>query len=289
MPEVSVVLPVFNAAATIERAVRSILDQSLREIELIVVDDGSTDATADIVGGICDPRLRLVGCPHRGVAAAANTATELARAPLIARMDADDYSLPRRLERQVELLHRRSLDIVGCRVRIVDEDQQSASTLQRYQRWINEETIDGQQMAALRFVEFPLVNPTILARRGYFELGYRDGDFPEDYDLLLRAVEHGMRLGKVDEALLDWTDQPRRLTRTDARYSPEAFDRCRRRHLLTGPLRGARDVDLWGVGKTGKPWLKWLKSCGISVRRGYDVNPAANRRIDSRRANRASR
>ena len=64
MPEVSVVLPVFNGARSIARAVRSILDQTLQEIELIVLDDGSTDGTATVVGDIRDARLRVVPCVH---------------------------------------------------------------------------------------------------------------------------------------------------------------------------------------------------------------------------------
>ncbi len=71
MTEVSVVLPVFNAEQTIERAVRSIFDQTLHKIELIVVDDGSTDDTVAVVRDIDDSRLRLIGCEHRGVVAAA--------------------------------------------------------------------------------------------------------------------------------------------------------------------------------------------------------------------------
>ncbi|MEK6236039.1 MAG: hypothetical protein N2C14_15140, partial [Planctomycetales bacterium] len=64
-----------------------------------------------------------------------------------------------------------------------------------------------------------------------------------------------------------------RLTRTDDRYSSEAFDRCRRTHLLAGPLAGVDCVDVWGVGRTGKPWLRWLQQQGVAVRRGYDVSP----------------
>ena len=272
MLEVSVVLPVFNAAQTIARAVSSILDQTLREIELIVVDDGSTDETVAVVRKIRDPRLRVIECSHRRVAATANTATALAAGPLIARMDADDFSYPQRLEKQRQLLHKQHLDVVGSQVRIVDESRRVASSLSRYERWINEETIDGKQISALRFVELPLVNPTILARRSYFELGFCDSDLPEDYDLMLRAAAQDMRFGKVDEVLFDWMDHADRLTRTDARYLSAAFMRCRQLHLLAGPLRDVCRVDLWGVGQTGKPWLRWLQAQNIAVRRGYDVN-----------------
>ena len=272
MSQVSVVLPVYNGAGTIFRAVRSILHQTLREIELIVLDDGSTDETVAVVREFCDRRLRLIHSTHRGVAAAANTATELAESPYIARMDADDFAYPFRLEKQLQLLHEQNLDVVGSQVRILNESYHVAHSMHRYERWINEETIDGTQISALRFVEFPLVNPTILARRSYFEMGFRDNDLPEDYDLMLRAAAQGKQFGKVDEVLLDWTDRPDRLTRSDSRYTLEAFMKCRQGHLLAGPLRDVSHVDLWGVGQTGKPWLHWLQARNIAVRRGYDVN-----------------
>ncbi len=272
MPEVSVVLPVFNGAGTIARAISSILEQTLREIELTVVDDGSTDETVAVVRKLRDPRLRLIQCAHLGVATAANTATEFAVAPVIARMDADDFSYPLRMEKQLQRLHEQDLDVVGCQVRILDESCQVAGSMHRYEHWINEETIGTRQILALRFVELPLVNPTILARRGYFEMGFCDSDLPEDYDLMLRAASQGMRFGKVEEVLLDWTDHPGRLTRTDSRYTFEAFTRCRQLHLLAGPLREVDCVDLWGVGQTGKPWLRWLQAQDIAVRRGYDID-----------------
>lgn len=273
MPAISVVLPSYNAADTIGTAIRSILCQSMSDIELIVVDDGSTDRTVSVVDGIRDPRLQLKQCPHRGVASAANTATELSRAPIIARMDADDVAYPDRLAKQFRLLQEENLDVVGCQVRILNQAGQPVDTMRRYERWVNEETVEPQQIAALRFVELPLVNPTILARRSYFELGFEDNDLPEDYDLMLRAADKGMLFGKVGEVLFDWTDRPRRLTRCDPTYSDAAFTRCRRTHLLAGPLCGARQVDLWGIGQTGKPWLLWLQSNGITVRRGYDIDP----------------
>lgn len=272
MPEISVVLPVYNGARTIARAVRSILDQTLQEIELLVLDDGSTDGTAAVVRAIRDPRLRFVQRNHFGVAVTANAATELAVAPLIARMDADDFAHPQRLEKQLQLLHENNLDAVGCQVRILNKSGKPTGSLRRYERWINDETVDSEQIAALRFVELPLVNPTILARRRYFELGFCENDLPEDYDLILRAAALGMRFGKVDEVLFDWTDHSTRLTRTDSRYASEAFMRCRRMHLLAGPLRDVSCVDLWGIGQTGKPWLRWLQGQNITVRRGYDVN-----------------
>lgn len=272
MPKISVIMPAFNSATTIKRAVRSILDQTLLDLELIVVDDGSQDDTLTVLSEIEDSRLLVEARPHAGVAATANAAAGLARAPLIARMDADDFAYPARLERQLTLIHSQDLDVVGCRVRIVDQAGVEVPSLARYARWLNEETPDHNRIYGLRFVEMPIANPTILAKRKYFQLGCRANELPEDYELLLRAAEAGMRFGKTAEVLLDWCDHGRRLTRTDERYSSDAFLCCRRQYLLAGPLRDVERVDLWGAGKTGKPWLAWLPSEGRAVRRCYDVD-----------------
>ena len=332
-PRVSVVLPVRDAAATVERAARSILDSTLRELELIVIDDGSADNSAAIVRQISDPRLRLVQQDALGVCAAANRGTAEARAPVIARMDADDFSHPARLEKQLSLLHHSGANMVGCRVRIVDalgravgsmqryeqwspsrtapviarmdaddfshparlEKQlsllhdsgadmvgcrvrivdalgQPVESMQRYEQWSNSLTEPGR-IAAMRFVELPIVNPTLLAKREVFELGFRDGAWPEDYDLCLRALGQGHTAAKVPEVLFDWIDSGDRLTRTDERYSPEAFDRCRRAHLLDGPLAGETEVNMWGAGQAGKPWLRWLLAEGFTVRHVVEVSP----------------
>ena len=272
-PLVSVVMPVWNAEATVERAIRSILDQSLREFEMIVVDDGSTDGTPDVVASIDDKRVHLHRTAHQGVAAAANAGVELASAPVIARMDADDASHSERLALQLACLRNERLDVVGSQVSIVSDTGVLTTGMKRYQRWINELTLSSDQIHGLRFVELPLVNPTLLGRREYFELGCRDNAFPEDYDLMLRAAANGMRFGKILKVLLMWSDRSARLTRTNRRYTRDAFMECRRHHILRGPLAGVKQVDLWGVGKGGKPWIRWLLENDIQIRTLIDVNP----------------
>ena len=271
-PEISVVLPVWNAESTIERAVRSILDQTFGMFELIVIDDGSVDRTSEILRGLSDNRLQLVQTEHQGVAAAANLGNQLARAPFIARMDADDYAHPDRLACQLSYLKRNKFDVVGSRIRIQTPSGLLSDGMDRYERWINEDTITPEQIQALRFVEFPLVNPSILARRDYFSLRFTESSLPEDYDLMLRASHRGMSFGKAPEVLLSWYDTPFRMTRTDLRYSRESFMECRRFHFLKGPLCCISTVDLWGAGPTGKLWLRWLKNSKIAVRKLIDIS-----------------
>lgn len=272
MPQVSVILPVFNAEKTIARAVDSMLAQTLKDIELIVVDDGSTDDTAKTLAAIKDDRLKVITAGHAGVIAASNLAFKHSTSQFVARMDADDFSYPDRLQSQLDLLQQKQLDVVGCQVRIVHLGGYSVASLKRYERWINSETLTSEQIMALRFVELPLVNPTICARREYFEREYQDNHLPEDYNLMLQAAEAGMRFGKVNQVLFDWSDSSGRLTRNDKRYSDEAFMECRRVNLLAGPLNGVECVDVWGAGKTGKSWIRWLQSQHITIRQIFEVD-----------------
>ena len=271
-PDLSVVLPVWNAERTIKRAIRSILCQTLTNFELLVIDDGSTDRTSEILGQIRDERMHVVRTDHQGVSAAANLGTHLAKTAIIARMDADDTADPERLACQLSWLQRYGLDVVGSRVQIQPKNGSLTKGMARYEQWINEDTISSEMILALRFVEFPLVNPSIMARQHYFRHQFTDNSFPEDYDLMLRAAEHGLRFGKTPECLLKWHDSPERLTRTDTRYSEQAFMDCRRFHLMNGPLLDVSTVDVWGAGQTGKSWLRWLHARSIRVRNLGDVS-----------------
>src|SRR5690606_24519669 len=117
-PLVSVVLPVFNGASFIEAALGSILNQTYRNLDVIVIDDGSTDATAALVRvAETDRRLRFVSRENRGLISTLNEGLGLARGDLIARMDADDIAYPERIQRQVDtFLARPELAITGTAI-----------------------------------------------------------------------------------------------------------------------------------------------------------------------------
>src|SRR5262249_28112057 len=103
-PVVSVIMAVFDAAPWVGAAIQSLLPQTLTDFELIVIDDGSTDATAEVLAAFVDPRLRVERRARAGLTRSLNRALELARAPLVARLDADDVALPERLARQCAFL-----------------------------------------------------------------------------------------------------------------------------------------------------------------------------------------
>ena len=124
-PIVSVVMTVYNTEPYLAEAIESILSQTFREFELIVIDDGSTDASGEIIDhySIQDQRLRVVHQDNQGIYAATNCGFELARGKYLARMDADDIALPDRLQKQVLIMDSdASLILLGTAYELIDED-----------------------------------------------------------------------------------------------------------------------------------------------------------------------
>lgn len=143
----------------------------------------------------------------------------------------------------------------------------------RYERWING-LIEPADLERDLFVECPIAHPTLMVRRDRFEEigGYRDVDWPEDYDLVLRLWRSGGRLANVPSVLLDWRESPTRLSRSDARYSAEAFRACRI-HYLEDRIASAAGVVIWGAGPVGKAYSHTLRQAGHSLLAFVDIDP----------------
>ena len=221
-PAVSVLLPVRDAERTLSAALESLLAQTWTQFEIVAVDDGSTDRSSRILAAAAaaDPRIRVTTTAPRGLVAALETARAEARAPLLARMDADDIARPDRLA-----LQRRALSehpdwgICGGHVRIFPAEGMSDGRA-RYQAWLNG-LCDADSVERDLFVECPLAHPTWMMRADAVHAvgGYRDMGWPEDHDLLLRLRGAGWRLGVVPTVVHDWRDSPSRLSRTHPAYS----------------------------------------------------------------------
>jgi hypothetical protein len=145
--------------------------------------------------------------------------------------------------------------------------------------WLNS-LVTADEIALNRFVESPLAHPSVMFRRELVEFhgGYRDGPFPEDYELWLRWLDAGVRMAKVPRVLLRWNDPPERASRTDPRYSPEAFfatkapwiARWLRRHGLgTGDTRS---LLVWGAGRPTRKRAERLSAEGVSIAGYVDID-----------------
>ncbi len=250
-PLVSVVMPVRNGGLFLEPAVSSILSQSHENLELLLIDDHSTDDALETLDK-GDSRIRLINSNGHGLVNAANTGFKHCQGAFIARMDADDISLPARFQCQLDYFDRHSLvDIAGCRVEIFSE-RGIQGGLKRYQSWLNS-VCEPQQVHRQIFIESPLPNPGIMFRRVALEQlgGYRNNEWPEDYDLLLRADVAGMQMGKPANILLRWREHESRLTHTDPLYGRERFMQAKTHFLVRHRLKG-RHVVIWGAGPSGR-------------------------------------
>ena len=263
-PLVSILLPVRDAAATLPACLASIRRQSEERFECVVVDDGSRDPSRACAERVAraDPRFRVIALPPRGLVAALASGLEACRGELVARMDADDLMHRRRLAEQSAALRAdATLAGVGCHVRVFPRAGLRPG-LRDYERWLR--GIDSAEAVRReRFVECPLPHPTWMLRREVLRrFGYRARDWPEDYDLLLRLLAAGLRLGVVPQRLLAWRDAPTRLWRSHPAYGADRFLACKASFLAAGPLRHSDAYLLWGYGETGKALRRALLAHG---------------------------
>lgn len=277
-PAISIVMPVFNAGGTIAEAIESCLGQTWSSFELIVMLDGCTDASGQIARSFDDSRIRVLEREHRGVTESAAEAIRAARAPLIARMDADDISHPTRLARQEAfLVGHPGFAVVSGRVTILDPVGEG---MQRYVKWVNS-LITDEDVARERFVECPVIQPSIMARREALDevAGYRQCEWAEDHDLFLRMLRRKMRIGKVDDVVLSWRDGFERLTRRHPAYREEQVWKMKAHHLSLDDRVIEKGVALCGAGPIGKRLARLLQDEGIKIKGFFEVNP---RRVGQR-------
>jgi glycosyltransferase involved in cell wall biosynthesis len=198
-PRVSVIVPTYNRERYLQEAIDSVLHQTLSALELIVIDDGSTDATPALVSAIHDQRLRYIIQPHRGLSAALNRGLESARAEYVARLDSDDVFLPDALSTLLSILETdRTVDVVWARGQFMDQE----GRLQP-RTCGSREHFPGEMLRSLAY-EDCTTNDAMLVRKSCFtQVGPYDETlaFSEDWDMALRLARH-FRFRFVDKVVV---------------------------------------------------------------------------------------
>lgn len=275
MPALSVLIPVWNAAATLGAALRSVVRQSLPDFECVVVDDGSSDASRAIASSFAhgDARFRVVSQHHGGIVAALNAGLDVCRGRYVARMDADDLMHRDRLSMQHSVLEAApDLAGVGCHVRFFPRGCLTGGLL-AYESWLNG-LASADAVHRDRFIECPLAHPTWTLRHEVLaSFAYRDDGFPEDYDALLRITASGARLGVVARPLHLWRDGPTRLSRNGPAYGADRFLACKAHHLVKSFLDDCPEYVLWGYGDTGRALARALALHGRRPSHIIEVHP----------------
>ena len=277
LPEVSVILPYFNAELTLQRAIDSILNQTFTAFELLLVNNNSTDKSTEIAGQAAqnDSRIILLDENTPGVANAMNCGLKNARGRFISRMDADDVAHPEKLQKQYNYLENNPIiDFLGSEVEYVPHIAENKG-FRRFVDWANSfHTTDEIELK--QFIEIPVINPTIFFRRDLFDKygGCRDGNFPEDYEMQLRYLSHGAKMDKLPEKLLEWHDYSTRLTRTDERYSTEAFFQTKAFYFKQwseqrNPFHP--DIWIWGAGRKTRQRSAFLEEQGLNIKGYIDI------------------
>ena len=268
MLPLSVLLPVRDAGLYLAPALASLWRQTIRDFEVIAVDDGSTDGSGERLerAAALEPRLRVIHTARAGLPAALNTGLQHARAPVVARHDADDLSHRDRFARQLDHLtaHPRTA-AVGCRLRLFPTADVTDG-MRRWARWHNS-LLTHEAMAREALIDSPLAHGTAMIRGTWLARvgGWRDLGWPEDLDLWLRMLARGARLGKCEATLYAWRQHPASATRRDPRYAPARFADLRLDALRRGFLARRRAVTLVGVGRTLQEWESRLAATGIRV------------------------
>ncbi len=246
MTRISVLLPVYNAKPFIGEAIRSILAQTVPDFELLIIDDGSTDGSRDIISGLAqsDARIRFWSRENRGLVATLNELLERATSPFLARMDADDVAAPARFERQLEAFEKDPLLLaVGSDVHSIDSKGRRLMTIRMPH---THQEIDACTMAVVN--GSGMCHPSMMFRRAAFEaVGRYRGDFwpAEDADLVLRIAEQG-DVANIASPLLSYRVHSNSIGHRQAARQRDAVfravaDACERRGLAP-PDPGLREL-----------------------------------------------
>lgn len=272
-PQVSVLMPVYNAADYLYEAVESILNQSFIEIEFIIIDDGSTDNSLEILRSFeaSDNRIKLISRENRGIVATRNELLDLATAEYFAIMDSDDISFPKRLEDQYSFLTRYPDHvIVGCRDMLLDPEGLPIKVINDFS---NHEDVDN---ANLNFDDFQTLNAYMAETQEVRKVGgYRaDVLYAEDRDLFLRMAEVG-RVKVLPEILYGYRQhytntcvlKHKEIAENVLKVVQDAHDRRNRKFTATTQAVESSAID---KVQQYKIWAWWaLKAKHINTARKY--------------------
>ncbi len=239
-PRVSIILPVYNGQRYIETSVKSLLSQSYKDFELIIINDGSTDKTEQIIRQIHDSRLKIISRPNKGLVKTLNEGIQQAKGEFIARQDADDLSLPDRLEKQITFLDsHKQVGLVGTNYTIIDEQDADLVTTDIF---THPDDLSVAEIISNQYGHGSIVMRNALVRKAK---GYdaRVGHV-EDYDLFIR-MSRLAKIANLPESLYKWRRNPVGISLSnDTLQQEQAFairDRYFKKYLLNANSR-----DLFG-------------------------------------------
>lgn len=251
---VSVSMPAYNAAKYIGEAIESILTQSHRNLELIVIDDGSNDETFQVIQGYQDPRIvALSHSKNRGLVATRNEITQMARGKYIAFLDADDKAFSTRLEKQLALLEQSPIDICGTSYWVLKDQGESLRKSKQSHKDID--------IRALMTIYSPLCNPSIMGRAEVFKENLYRNEYghAEDYCFWVDLALKGYSFSNLEERLMIYRLHSNQTSITHQAAARQIFLDTQQRYLQ------GLGISLSYMPRS-MPWCKRLRIAPIFLR-----------------------
>jgi glycosyltransferase involved in cell wall biosynthesis len=266
MPEVTVILPVYNAEAFLKEAIDSILAQTFTDFELLIINDGSTDSSDQIISSYDDPRIKyLKNDGNKGLIFTLNRGIDKASGNYLARMDADDICFPNRLQQQKEWLDTHSTTtIVATFSREIDSKGNSLGYFA-----LDRQTVTAEQIRKMMPEQNCITHPSVMGRTEVFRKYHYSNTQPniEDYDLWLRILANGGIIEKLPEELLYYRVHQTSVTQTKLRKKNFFFKhfQCKRRFLAHRMKQGK--FNRFDRMVATEMLLDFVKGIGKSVKR----------------------
>lgn len=259
---VSIIIPYKNPLPYFEDCLKSIVNQSHKKLQIILVNDHSTDDSEKLAFkySIEDSRIKLVNNVGKGIVDALNTGSEIAKGKYITRMDADDIMSENKIEILRSLLEKKKTKHIAVgNVKYFASKKPMGNGYLKYANWLNELTSNKKNFKEI-YKECTIPSCSWMMHRSDFEniKGFKNLNYPEDYDFLFRVYYNQIKLTTTKEIIHLWRDHPKRTSRNSKDYLFENFIPLKIKYLTENELKSKDELVLWGSGKKGKLVAKKL-------------------------------
>jgi len=253
-PQISILMPVYNAQEFICETIESVLSQTISDWELIIVNDFSKDKSAELISAysLNQKRIKLVDNTTKGIIPALSHAFNLSNGEYITRMDADDLMPPDKLKWLYETAKTSSKTVATGLVRYFADKPISEGYL-RYEKWLNETAVQNKFGENI-YRECVVASPNWMVHRSCFEkiIFPENLEYPEDYDLVLKWYAAGYEIKAINEVTHLWREHPSRTSRLSEVYQQKSFFELKTNHFINNELQKGEKVQLIGYNQKGK-------------------------------------
>ena len=258
---VSILIPFKNTATYIEECINSIITQTIKDWEIIAINDHCTDNSLSIIEGIAlkDKRIKVYTNTGQGIIPALQMAYAKSNGLFITRMDSDDIMALNRLQVMTDALKKHGEGHISVGQVNYFSNKGISNGYFKYEQWLNTLTARGANYSEI-YKECVIPSPCWMVYRTDFELcdAFNPNRYPEDYDLAFRFYKNKLKVIPCNQVLLQWRDYDTRTSRTHEHYAQNYFLDIKLYYFLTLEYEQTRPLVLWGAGYKGKKIAKSL-------------------------------